>query len=595
MVVVLLHDSPINTAMLWTVGALVAALGPAAFVPILLDRRGQREQAAVIDGRERAILGLLIAVLPWLSLDATGSAPWSHLLLIVFVTVSAGQALINLQDPNSNRSNFVILTILSISYITAFIAADVPLLVALGVVWALAVSQGARAAHETQEELTELKQAGERAARHDDLTGLLNRSGMREQMVRVLDSEDDWSFVLLDLDGFKKINDTLGHGTGDDVLRLVGARMERSLPATARCGRMGGDEFAVLIQRASTDPIAVSTINALIGAIQEPMSIGEHTLQVGVSAGLAPINRGDEIADVLLHSDHAMYKAKRTPGQDLATFSDRIGAAISRRDLLERRLREALDNDEIVFHAQPIVRLDDLTPTGVELLARWPQADGSFISPAEFIPVAEETGMIIDLGRHALATASALLAQWHDGEEFGHLQVSINVSARHLDSGLVHDVIGTFDDRSLVRRLAMDFVESELITADARPEIELRRLASLGASLAVDDFGVGYSSLTTLRSLPMTNLKIDRFFVNEIDRSERAYLLLASIVAMSGALGLPTVAEGIESHEELAVLRELGVDHGQGYHVARPTSLDALEPELRRLDALAHQTLSTHQ
>jgi diguanylate cyclase (GGDEF)-like protein len=408
--------------------------------------------------------------------------------------------------------------------------------------------------------LTGLLLALERAARRrlraeellrDGLTGLPNRAYLEQ---RIADAGGNAVVALIDLDDFKRVNDSLGHGTGDELLTIVGRRLRNVVRAGDVVARLGGDEFAVLACGLDDRD---AFVERLFGALAEPVALSGKQLHLRASVGVA-----DAGADLLRNADLAMYAAKAAGSNRCALFSEDMHvealARLDRREQLER----AIEREELVLHYQPIVALDGGAPVGFEALVRWQHPERGLLGPGEFIPLAEESGLIVPLGAWVLREACREAAAWP-----GAPYISVNVASAQLEQpGFEDDVAAALADSGLpAERLVIEVTERSLVGA-AEGE-RLQALRRLGVRLAIDDFGTGYSSLDYLRRFPMDVLKIDRSFTRSAVAGDP---LLRAIVAMGQSLGLVLVPEGIEDAEQGAALRALGCELGQGFHYGRP-------------------------
>jgi diguanylate cyclase (GGDEF)-like protein/PAS domain S-box-containing protein len=434
-------------------------------------------------------------------------------------------------------------------------------------------------------------------ALHDPLTGLANRVLLHDRaeqaLARGLRSAREHQAVavlLIDLDDFKKVNDSLGHGAGDMLLVAVSRRM---LAATRGCdtvARLGGDEFAVLLEGMAEAEDAVRVAERILEAMRAPVHLEGKEVLVGTSIGIALAIDGEGVDELLRNADVALYQAKARGKHRHATFVPAMHAAALARLDLETDLHAALTREEFALAYQPIVELSTGRVTGAEALVRWTHPTRGAISPAEFIPLAESTGAIVALGRWVLRAACRQLATW-DEESLAQgrrrsgapLSVAVNLSTRQLqDPGLVDDVAAALTDYGLAsRRLTLEITESAMMHDAEVALARLSALKALGVRLAVDDFGTGYSSLSYLRRFPVDVLKIDRSFVDGLSRTGETALVRA-IVRLGDALGLKTVAEGIEHAEQLAQLRALGCGMGQGYYFARPMGEAAFQCFVQR-------------
>jgi diguanylate cyclase len=426
---------------------------------------------------------------------------------------------------------------------------------------------------------------------HDGLTGLANRALFRDRLATVLATTGTASVLLVDLDDFKTVNDLLGHGIGDRLLvsfaRLLQAETgDRGLPV-----RVGGDEFAVLLTGAG-DPGELA--ERLLAALSRPIS--EHRLLVQASIGIAVAVPGATVDSVLRDADVAMYTAKQRGKAGFVRYADGMGEPVLAHMQLGAELRRALDNDEFRLVYQPIVRLEGNGVIGVEALVRWHHPTRGVVGPAEFIPAAERTGLIVPLGRFVLRETCRQAAAWL--AEFGPdalKEAGLNVSARQLhDPDFVADVAGALADSGLpCERLVLEVTESAVLRGQqvSRALYELDRM---GIRLALDDFGTGESSLSLLRAFPAAIVKLDKSFVDgiEIDDGRPAaadarQAVARAVIQLAHALGLDTVAEGVESAEQVAVLRDLGYTVGQGFHLAEPLTADGVSRLLARQQSSA--------
>jgi diguanylate cyclase (GGDEF)-like protein len=406
-------------------------------------------------------------------------------------------------------------------------------------------------------------------AEHDDLTGLLNRTGLLRRLSTIVASGGAVRVHLIDLDRFKDVNDALGHPAGDELLVAVGTRLSRCVRGL-QVARLGGDEFAVIDGRHDPDGLA----ERLLASIREPYSAAGRAIHLDASLGIAewdasaPAGDHDRVAvDMLRDADAAMYAAKAAGG-GARLFEDELRRSIVDRVALGRELRDALARGELSLAYQPVVNLRTGTVTHVEALARWNNPQRGPVSPGLFIPIAEASGLMPILGRWVLRTACAQAAAWsREGLDVG---VCVNVSAQQLDgAGIVKDVSETLRRTRLAPgRLILELTESLFVDDSDAVRGPLEALRAAGSRIAIDDFGTGYSALSYLRRLPIDVLKLDRRFLAEIGSADIA--VLTAILDLAHSLGLETIAEGIETPAQLALLRRLECGFGQGYHLARP-------------------------
>jgi diguanylate cyclase (GGDEF)-like protein len=418
-------------------------------------------------------------------------------------------------------------------------------------------------------------------ALHDSLTGLPNRAlilDRAEQMLaRARREHLPVAALFLDLDGFKDVNDTHGHSAGDRLLQEVAQRISASLRPQDTAGRLGGDEFVVLVEGPDTSPDMVA--ERLLAVLREPFVLDEaHQIfaTTQTSIGIAVGNR-DRAEDLLHDADIALYQAKDAGGDRYAFFSPRMQAAARERVELTMELRGALDAGEFFLAYQPTFRLNDMAVTGVEALIRWRHPGRGVVPPDEFIPIAEDTGLIIPIGRWVLRTACAEAVSWQGADR--RLSLAVNVSGRQLDTdGLVEDVRLALEASGLEPELlTLEITETALMQDPAEGIVRLGALKALGVRIAIDDFGTGYSSLTYLRQFPADAIKIDRSFIAAMADSPESVVIVRTLVQLGKALGIETLAEGIEEREQLEHLQEQDCDSGQGFLFARPLSPQSLQ------------------
>jgi diguanylate cyclase (GGDEF)-like protein/PAS domain S-box-containing protein len=451
------------------------------------------------------------------------------------------------------------------------------------------------------QDITERKGLEERLkhdALHDSLTTLANRVLFRDRvehaLQRVSRNGDSAGVMFIDIDNFKNINDTLGHSIGDQLLQVVALRLRDSLRASDTAARLGGDEFAVLLEETSEAGM-VLIANRLLGALQEPITLQGNTLVVKASIGIAFGTRGARVDELLRNADTAMYAAKRQGRNRYEVFEQAMHSSLVQRLETQADLEKALDNDEIVLYYQPIYRLDPLRVVGVEALARWQHPTKGIISPTDFIPIAEDTGLIVPLGSRALDLACRQLQQWErvlHPEDF--LRCGINFSARQLAAPTLGIEVSRSLERYGVRpeQLVVEITESAFVEDRGEVEEQLRALADIGVLIAIDDFGTGYSSLSYLRRFPVRILKLDRYFLMGIDKGPEESAYAKAIVRLGHSIGLDVVAEGIETLQQLSELVAVGCDFGQGFLLAKPMPPGNLEEILSSSGTLADQGLA---
>ncbi|MCO7521856.1 MULTISPECIES: EAL domain-containing protein [unclassified Pseudomonas] len=409
-------------------------------------------------------------------------------------------------------------------------------------------------------------------AHHDALTGLPNRTLFNERLKQALlrgeHSGTLTATLCLDLDNFKNINDTLGHAFGDKLLRTLGKRLRRELREHDTLARLGGDEFAVVLAGLESGDAARNTAQRLIEAICPPFHIEGHQFSVGVSIGvaIAPLDH-DQAEQLLGYADMALYEAKRNGRNRYECFHVELDVAARQRRLVETDLRTALHLGQLQLHYQPVVDQQSHSVTGYEALLRWEHPTRGMIMPLDFIPIAEETGLIHEIGARALNLACQEAASWGTTQT-----VSVNLSpVQFKNANLVHGVALALADSGLpASRLELEITESVLLGNSEENVATLRALKDLGVSISLDDFGTGYSSLGYLRSFPFDRIKIDKSFVHDMCESREAMSIVRAITELSNSLMIKTTAEGVESAEQMERLLAEGCSHFQGYLYGRP-------------------------
>jgi diguanylate cyclase (GGDEF)-like protein len=434
----------------------------------------------------------------------------------------------------------------------------------------------------THEDVTERHMAEQHIAymaHHDALTDLPNRvlflRTMEEGLAEVADGGEPMALLCLDLDHFKGVNDTLGHPVGDRLLRMVSERLTVAVGGAGTIARLGGDEFAVLL-RATTEGAAARIARRLVRVMGEPFVIDGHIINTGLSLGIAMAPTDSATADHLMKcADLALYRAKADGRGMFRFFEADMSARIQARRELELDLRQALANGEFHVVYQPQVRAGDLALSGFEALLRWRHPVRGSVPPSEFIPVAEETGLIQAIGEWVLREACAEAARWP-----APLKVAVNLSPLQFKArGLVPTVVSALGASGLAaQRLELEITEAVLLQNDEATIATLHELRALGIRISMDDFGIGYSSLSYLRSFPFDKIKIDRSFIGDLDRNTDNAAIIRAMAGLGASLGIDTTAEGVETAEQLAMIREFGCTEVQGYLVAPPLSAaDALE------------------
>ncbi len=444
------------------------------------------------------------------------------------------------------------------------------------------------------EELTRREEELAFLATHDPLTGLPNRTlildRVEQMLARSLRSKTPVAALFIDVDNFKGINDTLGHGVGDELLCGVAARLEGVVRHADALGRLGGDEFVVIAEELSLAAGPELVAERLLEALSHPFKLGaegETRVTVTASIGIAAGQR-TSAEELLRDADIAMYRAKWDGKNRYAVFESAMQDNVQNRMELDMDLREALEQQQFFLAYQPTFALSDMAPTGVEALIRWKHPVRGIVQPDAFIPMLEETGLITDVGRWVLHEACRQAAVWHAA---GHpIAMAVNVSARQLDTDeLIGDIERALADSGLAAAaLTIEITETTLMRNIEETVQRLNTIKDLGVRIAIDDFGTGYSSLAHLQQFPVDALKIDRSFIAGLKHNKEGETLIRTLVQLGKALSIETFAEGIEEHHELSLLKDEECDNGQGFLFARPLDPTAIEAFFaRNADAIA--------
>ncbi|HXC18068.1 MAG TPA: EAL domain-containing protein [Holophagaceae bacterium] len=426
-------------------------------------------------------------------------------------------------------------------------------------------------------------------AHHDALTGLPNRVLLEDRLTQALAqarrNEQQVALLFIDLDGFKGVNDTLGHPAGDALLRLVAQRLASGVRASDTLARMGGDEFAIVLQEVRDTPSTARVAEKLLESLRLPFQVEGRDLRISASIGVAFFpGDGTDAETLLRHADVAMYRAKASGRNASRCFTPELQDQMEARLDLDRRLDQALREDEFTLHYQPQFHPGGRL-TGFEALVRWNHPKLGLVPPAKFIPAAEESGLILPLGRWVLEEACRQMVRWRQGGA-RDLVMAVNVSAiQFADPGWVDTVAQVLDRHGLPPHcLELELTESLVMDPGSEAGRRLTRLQEMGVGLAIDDFGTGYSSLSYLHRLPISVLKIDQSFVHELQPGSEARSgpILQAIVGLARHLGLQVVAEGVETEDQRAFLAGLGCDALQGFLLGRPAPPEEMEALLLR-------------
>lgn len=416
-----------------------------------------------------------------------------------------------------------------------------------------------------------------RMARFDTLTGLPNRLYINEALARAMEDAEAWNsrcaFMMIDLDRFKAVNDTLGHPIGDRLLGRVSERLGQLMTETEIIGRLGGDEFAVVVRDASDAARVEHLARRIIEVLSRPYELDHHTLHIGCSVGIATSPRDGRTAETLVRSaDLALYRSKDAGGGVAHAYEPQLHAEAEERRVLEMALRQALSNGEMHLAYQPVVDGDTGRLTGFEALLRWTHPELGPISPVKFVPLAEEARLIDAIGEWVLRTACAEAARWP-----GHVRIAVNISPEQLHhANFLAIVTSALSQTGLAPgRLELEVTESVFMREGPAATRTLERVLDLGVRLSLDDFGTGYSSLGYLSRTRFSTIKVDRSFVQAASKGVReAVAIIRAVVALAKSLGMKTTAEGVETEAELAMIRDLGCDKVQGYYFGRPLPVE---------------------
>ncbi|MCL6416818.1 EAL domain-containing protein [Aestuariirhabdus sp. Z084] len=430
----------------------------------------------------------------------------------------------------------------------------------------------------------------EKLAFSDPLTGLENRQLFQEKLQQALHNcertQSHIALLFLDLDNFKRINDSLGHRTGDQLLIQVAARIKACVRTSDGVARIGGDEFTILLMDIDKPSHAGTVAQNLLTILSKPFYIDDHQIMVSASLGitLAP-DDGTDISSIMRHADLAMYKAKSQGKNTLQFFTEAMNDEAQLRLFLENELRSAMHNNELFLNLQPKVDLADGTVCGMEALLRWKHPERGMIPPDHFIPIAEDTGQIIDIGYWIIRRCCDYIVQLTD-RGYGHLTLAVNLSARQFrEPSLIETIEMAICESGInPHQLEFEITESMLMDKVDQAIEQMHQLKRIGVTLSIDDFGTGYSSLAYLRQFPIDLIKVDRAFVKDIPNNSSDMAITAAIIAMAHRLNLRVVAEGVETAEQQDFLRQQLCSYAQGYFYSKPLDFSQLLEQLPMLD-----------
>jgi len=433
----------------------------------------------------------------------------------------------------------------------------------------------------------------ERMALTDPLTQLANRTALNSELSHALAEtsrgEQPPALLILDLDSFKGINDTLGHSAGDDVLRVIARRLQDAVRATDTVARLGGDEFAVMLPKSNLVR-ARRVANRILKALSESLDIGDLRITCGTSIGVRVAEPGQSVDDLVMEADTAMYAAKAQPHSGIKVFEPALLYARRLQSLMVTEMREAILQDQLILHYQPVVELATGRIEGVEALVRWNHPERGLLMPDQFIPLAEETGMIVELGHWVLRNAVRQLRDWQDRLPLdSEFSVRVNISTTELQNlELIEHVQDILRETGVdAANLIIELTESMAVTGGDVDKYSLSGLRQLGVQLEIDDFGTGYSSISYLRRLPVNVVKIDRSLIAGLGTDEEQGGFVEAVLHLIHACGLKAVAEGIETAEQAEELVRLGCGSGQGYYFGRPAPAESVEETLAQWSAFS--------
>ncbi|HAL89131.1 MAG TPA: diguanylate cyclase, partial [Erythrobacter sp.] len=425
-------------------------------------------------------------------------------------------------------------------------------------------------------------------AHYDNLTGLANRYLFNERLRSALSQDDQPQNVVLfylDLDNFKAVNDTRGHLVGDRLLREVGTRLEKEVRGQDLVARLGGDEFAVLLETRAGAGMLIERAHRFLAVIREPFEIDGHSYRISGSIGIAKRSDGcGEAEELMRRADLALFAAKAKGRDTIALYDHAMDHAARERREIETDLREAVARDQLNIHYQPVIDLDSGQVSGYEALLRWYHPQRGVVRPDDFLGVAEETGMIVPIGEWVIRKALEETSRWS-----GDFRIAINLSPTQVRSPHLVDVVARAIHAYGIRpaRVEFEITEHVLMQKSNVCVGNLEKLRELGAKIALDDFGVGYSSLSYLRRFPFDRIKIDKDFVEGIETCSDNKAIVSSITRLAEALGMAATAEGVETRGQLDLLRELGCQEAQGYLICEPVpgenfaTADAVEAAMK--------------
>jgi diguanylate cyclase (GGDEF)-like protein len=556
------HTDGANETLVLAVNAAVAPI-----YLVLVARRSMAQSRAAMN-----VAGIAaIAAMTVLVYAAGGVASGFELLALWFLPLNACTL------PRRDLAVHVVLVVAGCALATEALGGSLGSgsLWGFVVVMAITIAVNTAMVHFLYGRLQETTHDFRRRSAEDALTGLANRGALREHL-DALDVAETRAVYVIDVDGFKFVNDSLGHHAGDRLLTLVAERLSAHARAGDLLARPGGDEFVLMADGIADDTAALALGERLAASCTAPFNLDGEEVEVSVTVGVCRVGDASSGEEAMRDADLALYAAKLERRGSVKLFAAPMREAASSRLTLERHLRRALERDELHVVYQPVVDVRDSSVTGMEALLRWNCDALGPVSPAEFVPIAERTGLILPIGRFVLARAVEQMAAWH-AAGFGGVRVSVNLSASQLADEQLPDLLAELLETHGVsgERLLLELTETALMRhATDHPLQMLERLRETGAGIVLDDFGTGYSSLARLSSLRLAAVKIDRSFIAAMETEVGARAVVTAVLQMAGPLGCAVVAEGIETVEQRDLLAELGCPRAQGYLFGRPAPAD---------------------
>ncbi len=568
----------------WLIAAWVSQVILAiAFTAIAAwQRRDTRSGQHRLDNVARFFTGLWITSLPFMALFSGDDKQLTDPLLLAVLMCTVFYTVQAIQYFRRRQIFTAMITMMAIEYaiVIVLLGSIGPALFVLA--WCanaiLILNQAARSRHE----LGLLADASFTRAQLDGLTAVLSRAGLLATWSASPRLPGPQSLIAVDIGRFTDINTAHGHQFGDQALRAFAERLVNVFGNQSTVARLYGDRFLILTPGTATAHPFIDDLNTKVARLREPFTIQGRTVSLHLRVGVSPIEPHESLAEAISDADDAVVAAKTRSNNRVVVFDAAMRAHRDRRRMIEARAPQALRNGEFEFWAQPYVQTGSLQPLGIELLCRWPQPDGSIIMPREFLPVLQAAGLLEELDRKALGVAAAWLRRWRHDDELGAIGVNVNVTAEHLASGVLHDVLTTFDREDTIR-LGIELVENEVISQIDRIGAQIMALRSIGTRVILDDFGAGYAALSLLADLPLNMIKLDRSIISNVDTNERRRDLVTSIQLIAARLNINVLAEGIETPAELAVMTDLNVILSQGWLFGRAQPMPEADFTLRRL------------